>query len=245
MPPGMSFFFPLLAGGAAFSRTRSSTAATFLGVAAAHVVLLVLLLAMTPQQLQDALLQPAQTPQPLTVRLIEAPAPVSEPPPIVPQPLPQPRLQPRSQHVPAITPRIMTVATAPAPVDSTSFSVPAMPAILTEAPPATVPPAPTFTPPATVAVTQPRFDAAYLNNPKPLYPAISRRFGEEGKVVLRVQVAADGSATDVEIRQTSGFARLDAAAREAVVRWRFVPAKQGDVPITAAVLVPIVFNLES
>jgi protein TonB len=90
-----------------------------------------------------------------------------------------------------------------------------------------------------------RFDAAYLANPKPAYPPASRRLGEEGRVVLRVFVAADGLAQMVEIRQPSGFARLDAAAADAVARWRFVPARRGERAVAAWVLVPIVFNLES
>jgi protein TonB len=41
-------------------------------------------------------------------------------------------------------------------------------------------------------VLPPRFDAAYLNNPKPSYPPLARRLGEEGRVTLRVHVTPDG-----------------------------------------------------
>lgn len=89
-----------------------------------------------------------------------------------------------------------------------------------------------------------RFDAAYLSNPAPSYPRISRRRGEEGRVLLRVRVLADGAAGAVEIAEGSGYARLDEAARDAVRNWRFVPASRADVKIDSWLNVPIVFRLE-
>lgn len=89
-----------------------------------------------------------------------------------------------------------------------------------------------------------RFDAAYFSNPAPSYPRISRRRGEEGRVLLRVRVLADGAAGAVEIAEGSGYARLDEAARDAVRNWRFVPASRADVKIDSWLNVPIVFRLE-
>jgi protein TonB len=94
-----------------------------------------------------------------------------------------------------------------------------------------------------VAVTPPRFDAAYLDNPSPPYPTMSRRMGEQGKVLLRVLVNADGSAAQVELKNSSGSSRLDQSALDTVKRWRFVPAKLGTQAVTAWVLVPISFTL--
>lgn len=91
----------------------------------------------------------------------------------------------------------------------------------------------------------PRFDADYLDNPKPAYPPLSRRLGEEGKVILRVFVETNGQAAKVEMQASSGFPRLDEAAGAAVARWRFVPARRGDEPVAAWVRVPIVFALRS
>lgn len=94
------------------------------------------------------------------------------------------------------------------------------------------------------AVSAPRFDAAYLNNPSPAYPPLSRRLGEEGRVLLRALVDADGRTREVQVEVSSGHARLDRAAQEAVARWRFVPARRGDEPTHAWVRVPISFMLE-
>ena len=90
----------------------------------------------------------------------------------------------------------------------------------------------------------PSSDATYLNNPKPGYPAISKRMGEQGKVVLRVLIGTDGLPQKVEINQSSGYDRLDRQAQEAVMRWRFVPGKRNGVPETMWNLVPINFVLE-
>jgi len=90
----------------------------------------------------------------------------------------------------------------------------------------------------------PNFNAAYLNNPAPNYPTISRRLGEEGLVLLHVQVTADGTAGSVELQTGSGSTRLDEAALEAVKKWRFIPAKRGDQPVSASVTVPVRFSIE-
>lgn len=98
--------------------------------------------------------------------------------------------------------------------------------------------------PATETISQPRFDADYLNNPAPAYPPLSRRAGEEGKVILRVSVSPQGSAEGVEIKTSSGSPRLDESAQKTVRTWKFIPAKRGDSAIQSWVLVPIIFKLE-
>jgi protein TonB len=113
-------------------------------------------------------------------------------------------------------------------------------------PPPPTPPAPEpIAPPAPVAlpVVPPDFNASYLRNPPPAYPYSARRMGQQGKVVLRVLVNTAGLPDKVELRTGSGTAALDDAALDAVRNWRFVPARQGDTPVAAWVLVPIVFSL--
>jgi periplasmic protein TonB len=94
------------------------------------------------------------------------------------------------------------------------------------------------------AVQPPRFDADYLDNPAPNYPALSRRSGEQGKVMLRVFVEPGGNAGQVLVAASSGFERLDSAAIDAVRRWKFVPARQGENAIAGWVVVPINFSLK-
>ena len=96
-----------------------------------------------------------------------------------------------------------------------------------------------------VAITPPVFNADYLDNPAPAYPAPSRRMREQGRVILRVLVRPNGTPAQVQVRTSSGHARLDDAARDAVLRWKFVPAKRGAEPIEEWVLIPVSFRLES
>lgn len=93
-------------------------------------------------------------------------------------------------------------------------------------------------------ITPAQFDAAYLQNPTPVYPALSRRLGEQGSVLLSVYVTEDGRAQSVNLKQSSGFDRLDNAAIDSVQRWRFAAAKQGERLIASWVQVPVKFVLE-
>jgi len=95
-----------------------------------------------------------------------------------------------------------------------------------------------------VPIVPPQFGAAYLSNPKPVYPPLAKKIGMEGKVMLKVLVSREGNVLDIEIAESSGYQILDKAAAEAVKKWRFVPARQGDSPLDAWVQVPMVFNLK-
>ena len=113
---------------------------------------------------------------------------------------------------------------------------------LAEISPAAAPPAARS--PQSAAVTKPLFDAAYLRNPAPDYPSQAKRRGMEGVVMLDVLVKQDGVAAEVSVAQSSGYSMLDESARNAVQRWKFVPAKQGAQTVDARVMVPIEFKLQ-
>ena len=125
-------------------------------------------------------------------------------------------------------------------IESTQSSEPAPSNSPVASPPDTKPSAPA----PTEAVSQARFDADYLRNPAPPYPPLSKRMGEEGKVILRVTVSPQGTAESVEVKTSSGSQRLDDAAVNTVKQWKFIPAKRGDTPVQSRVLVPIIFKLE-
>ena len=78
---------------------------------------------------------------------------------------------------------------------------------------------------------------------EPTYPPASRRAGEEGTVRLKVLVDENGRPKDVQVAQTSGFSRLDDAAKQAVRRWRFQAASEGGRPIAVWTQVAITFKL--
>jgi protein TonB len=94
-------------------------------------------------------------------------------------------------------------------------------------------------------VTPPRVDAAYLANPAPEYPPAALRAKQQGQVLLRVLVGADGHVRAVEVERGCGYPLLDAAAVAAVSRWTFTPGHRGAVAVEDRVLVPIQFKLRS
>jgi len=77
----------------------------------------------------------------------------------------------------------------------------------------------------------------------PAYPALARRHGYEGLVVLSVRVSRDGRPLSVSVKQSSGHSVLDEAALAAVRAWRFEPATLNGAPVEAEVEVPIRFKL--
>lgn len=170
---------------------------------------------------------------PIMVSLI-TPQPVVEKPQELPKPLPvKPRVV---TPAPPVPPQII----AAAPTTPELALAPAPPPLA----PITAAPLPVPTPPIAAPMVPPNFSASYLENPAPTYPPLSRRVGEQGKVMLRVLVNARGTADTVELRSSSGSSRLDDAAVESVKHWRFVPAREGDQPVAAWVLVPITFSLK-
>ena len=190
-------------------------------------------------------------------QLIAPPAPqtpaAAPPAPPAPQPKPtvKPALKSLAKPPPATPPLPVAVADpTPAPKAPTgTLEQPATPKPSSEsaapsAPAAPPAPAPKAAQPAGSDVQLPSSNAAYLNNPRPSYPAISRRMGEQGKVLLRVLVDENGLPQQIEIKQSSGFERLDKAALASVQRWRFVPGKRNGIAEAMWNIVPVNFVLE-
>jgi protein TonB len=141
-------------------------------------------------------------------------------------PAPRPPPQPLAIAEPTPAPAPIVVAPQPPP--------PPIPA------PAAVAPAP----PPPPQIELPSTNADYLQNPKPAYPPISKRLGEQGKVVHSVLIGADGVPISAKLVQSSGFPRLDEAAYAAVMRWRYVPGKRNGVAQAMAFQVPINWVLD-
>jgi protein TonB len=97
--------------------------------------------------------------------------------------------------------------------------------------------------PATLQL--PSITANYLHNPKPPYPPLSARLGETGRTVYKVWIGVDGKAQRAELVSSSGFARLDNAAYETVMGWRYVPGQRGGVAEPMAFDVPIHWKLSN
>lgn len=172
------------------------------------------------------------------------PAPPAAPPaPPVPQPHKPTPPKPRPAPTPAPAPMPLAIADpTPAPAAPVGMVQQQPAAAPVEAAPAPAPAAPAA--PPGPAIIQPSSDASHLNNPKPVYPAVSKRLGEQGKIVLRVLIGTDGLPQKIEIKQSSGYERLDRQAVDTVSRWRFVPGTRNGVPEAMWYLQPINFVLQ-
>ena len=84
-----------------------------------------------------------------------------------------------------------------------------------------------------------------ISSSKPVYPRVARESGWEGTVIVRTRIGTNGKPSEVNIRKSCGHPTLDQAAQNAVKRWRFQSAKDGNIPITKWVDIPIKFDLNS
>jgi protein TonB len=147
---------------------------------------------------------------PVEAQLIEDAKPDIPPPP----PPPPPKSAPPP---PAYVPPVDVPTTATAGVNAIA-SVSATPA----------PPPPPAAPAVTVR-TAPIINAA-ASCQKPEYPSASRRNEEEGTVQLRFLIGPEGNVLESQVEKSSGFTRLDEAARSALSRCQFKPGTVNGKP---------------
>lgn len=194
---------------------------------ALHVVMLAL--ALTPPLPFERPARPVPA-EPMVVVPVEMA--VVEPPPLIAEPV-------RSRPVPTVLP--MPVPSLP----------PLAPTGTRPAPPPVA--ADLFAPPSQAIVSAPTVGTlrglsaavAIDSVTPPPYPPRAARRGEEGTVLLRVDIGADGVPYAVAIEQGSGSTLLDRAARQHVLaKWRFHPAMLDGRPVAATARVPIAFSLD-
>lgn len=209
-------------------------------VASAHAALLWWVsgsLARSPTEVQPpAVLGMLVSPPPAEVKV--------EPRPIEPAPLPvQPVRKPRPKPVPKPVPQ--SKPTEPVPAGPPSERAVSEPPAVPSPPLAAAAPAAAPAPRAPEPVVPPHSDASHLSNPAPVYPRLSRRMAEEGRVFIDVYILPDGTVGEIRLKQSSGYPRLDQAALDAVRQWRYVPARRGGEPIPYWYVQPVVFSLSS
>jgi len=170
----------------------------------------------------------------LLVNFIPAARPKDEPKPQPPAPpKSEPVKKPQSRQIVAETPVIsesepLAASFQPEPEPE--------PVAVAEPPPAQMPAGP-ITLSSELSVACPQLNA-------PAYPALSRRLGEEGKLVLRVELDEKGHVNEAQVVNSSGFKRLDEAAMTAVKTWRCNPPVRNGQPVRAVALQPFNFVLQ-
>jgi protein TonB len=182
----------------------------------------------------------------LFAELIASPAPsaepkaLPEPTPVKLQPAKKPIIKPKQERLVAKAPVSVLPKqqyTEPLPESSPEADVGKKEEdIAIDAAPAQMPTGP-VTLSSELSVSCPKLNA-------PTYPAISRRMGEEGKLVLRVELDENGRIDDARVINSSGYERLDTAALSAVKSWQCNPSKRNGQPIRAVALQPFNFVLQ-
>jgi protein TonB len=185
---------------------------------------------------------PALTPPAPPVQEAAPPPEPVAPPPVATAPLPQPAPEALPEPPPS-KPEPPRAAAKPAP------SRPASAPALARAEPGPVSAAPSVpqiaaAPALAAPLLPPRPIAGLASNRKPDYPAEARRRGQQGRVLLRVEVSAAGTPLAVTVASSSGHPALDDAALAAVRQWHFAPATRGGEPVAGLAEVPIQFRLE-
>lgn len=79
--------------------------------------------------------------------------------------------------------------------------------------------------------------------PAPAYPEISRRRGEEGRVLLEAEVLETGRVGTIRVVQESRFPLLNRAATEAVQKWVLRPARRNGTAVADRIRIPVRFQL--
>lgn len=176
------------------------------------------------------------------------PAPKPEPAPQTVTPQPRPLVSQPTRPIETPAPSVAT-STPQAPSQLSPAPVPSEPSeAASRASPAVSQPAAVAAPatePAPAAPITVSIDAVrYLKPPQVVYPPLSRRMGETGRVVVRVVVDAQGVPAEVTLAEPSRYARLNDQALQAMRQARFEPYRVNGRPMVVTVLAPIVFTLE-
>ncbi len=195
----------------------------------AEVVVPVMMISQSEPSPPPPVVKQAEPPKP--------PPPVNKTPPQQPVMTPPPSPPPVAPAAAAPEPAPVLAAPATAAAPATVVNTPTPAPVAAPTPSASVPAAP-------AKVELPNSKADYLHNPPPDYPRMSVRLGEQGQVILKVLIGADGVPQKAELQTSSGFERLDKAALDAAMRWRYVPGKRGGVAETMWYLLPMTFNLK-
>jgi protein TonB len=169
---------------------------------------------------------PEMPPPPDLATVVEPPPP-DLPPPVFPveAPPPKPPPQPEKPKPPPPKPVQKRPTVPQAPVEAQPQQQQAAPA----APAA----------PKTVSVSQ----LGYVVPPNPIYPARSRKAGEQGNVMVKVLIDVTGRPAQVALQTSSGHPELDQSALSAVRAAQFRPYAEGGLTQAVWVLVPINFVL--
>lgn len=188
-----------------------------------------------PEQMVTLFAEIISQPAPQAVPEVkQEPTPVRLKP--VKKPEPKPEIKQLATKAPVLPKQEPIVLPEPEPVQEPVIEQEVMPEPVADVPPRQMETGP-VTLSSELSVSCPKLSA-------PTYPAISRRMGEEGKLVLRVELDESGHIDDAHVIDSSGYERLDNAALEAVKSWQCRPSMRNGQPVRAVALQPFNFVLQ-
>jgi periplasmic protein TonB len=117
-----------------------------------------------------------------------------------------------------VAPQPEKMQTPPLPVAPVASSAPAQPASIVEARPLAA-------------------------NLPPVYPLDALRAGQQGTVLVELDIDAQGSVSAAHVLMSSGWPSLDSAALESLRRWHFHPGTENGVPAASKFKQPVQFHL--
>ena len=159
--------------------------------------------------------------------------------PEAPPPAPPAEERPEVALAPVAAPKPRIDVLRPAP----PVAVTPEPRPITIAAPASPAPAPPALAAPPSVVKSDNLAAQMLSGRPPRYPLESRRKREQGTVLLSLTLGTDGSVAEISVARSSGFERLDKAARDAVRHWRWAPVRRDGQPVMVRGVVEIPFVL--
>lgn len=173
-------------------------------------------------------------------------------PPLLPSPAPPrpaavqaPDARPVATRAVALEPAAPMAAASPTVLAAPPAAEARVP-VQASAAPVVVAAAPETLPSTAATRTAPRERMPPDNSPcgRAPYPVLLQERGIEGTLRLRVHVAADGRATQVQLLASSGFRLFDEAALAQARGCRFRPARWGDEAVDEWVEYPVRFSLQ-
>jgi protein TonB len=182
----------------------------------------------------------AALPQAVLVSFVAPPPPPKAPPPAAPKVVPLVQLPP--PVLPSVPVPVVQIAPQPNVVTVTQTAMPAEPR------PVQVATVSVATAPTPAVASTPKTISTgveYIQAPQPVYPLMSKRMGEQGRVMLRILVNEKGMPDQVQVHTSSGSARLDEAGRQAALRAQFKPHMEDGHAVAVYVIVPLNFQLSS
>ncbi|MGI4856300.1 MAG: energy transducer TonB [Janthinobacterium lividum] len=191
-----------------------------------------------PRIVTASLIRPEPAPVPVAAPTPPAPPKTVTPPkPQVHKTPPKPVPVPRPTPLPLPTSRPTPIAAAP--------STPPSPPTPAAPPQPAAPPAPAPAPAPAVNPNIPK-DVRHLtcSSTPPEYPSLSRRRGETGTVVIQFIVDTHGNVESARVKSSSGFDRLDEAARAAALASPCTPYMEGGQAVKAITERPYNFSLD-